>query len=123
MTGPAETPPPAAAPRPSSIALEFTQTGAGVPEGGKSGKLSTKDGSLDARLLLPCANPDCKKGGFFLRPEIDKAARAGRTEVAVDLGCSGYVGALRSERGPAGGCGNRLSGKATLVYGKAGGGK
>jgi hypothetical protein len=105
---------------PSNISVEYTQTGAGVPEGGKKGKLSSKDGSLDARLLLPCANPDCKKGGFFLRPEVDKAAKAEKAELDLDVACSGYTGPLRSERGPAGACGNRLVAKVKLAYGKPG---
>lgn len=108
-----------ASPQPSNIAVEFTQTGAGVPEGGKAGKLSLRDRTLEPKMLLPCANPECKKGGFFIRPEVDKAAKAGKTEVALDLACSGYTGPLRSERGPAPGCQNRLTGKVALSYGKS----
>lgn len=113
MSAAPSTPPPLA-----DVVVEFTQTGAGVPEGGKKGKLSRREGSLDPKLLLPCANPDCKKGGFFLRPEIDKAAKAGKRELALDLGCAGYTGPLRSERGPAPGCGNRLAATVRLTYGK-----
>jgi len=109
---------PEEAPKLVDLAVEFTQTGAGVPEGGKKGKLSRRDGTLDAKLLLPCANPDCKKGGFFLRPEVDKATKAGRAELELDLKCAGYTGALRSEKGPAPGCENRLAAKVRLTFAK-----
>lgn len=110
-----------AGPRPADIAVEYVQTGAGVPEGGKAGRVAQRDRSLDPKMLLPCANPECRKGGFFLRPEVDKAVRAAAAEVRVDLACSGYVGALRTERGPAGGCPNRLAATVRITYAKGGG--
>ena len=101
---------------PREIAVEFIQTGAGVPEGGKTGTLSARKGSLDPKMLLPCANPDCKKGGFLLRPAIDKAVRERRTELALEVPCAGYVGPLRSERGPGEGCGNKLKASVRIAY-------
>ena len=91
-------------PRIADIVVEFTQTGTGVPEGGKKGTLSRLKGSLDQKMLLTCANPDCKKGGYLLRPAIDKAAKEGKAEIDLDLACAGYTGSLRSDKGPAPGC-------------------
>jgi hypothetical protein len=108
-------------PRIADIVVEFTQTGAGVPEGGKKGTLSRLKGSLDQKMLLPCANPECKKGGYLLRPAVDKAAREGKAEVSLDLACAGYTGPLRSEKGPAPGCANRLAALVRLTYAKTGG--
>lgn len=107
---------PAAAPAPADIAVEFVQTGEGVPEGGKKGRLSTRERSLDAKMLLACANPACKKGGFLLRPKVDAAVREGKSEVSLELACAGYVGPLRSERGPAGGCPNRLAATVRIAW-------
>lgn len=109
---------PAPAAKPANVGVEFTQTGAGVPDGGKKGKVNTRDGSLDNRLLLPCANPECKKGGFLLRHEVDKAVKSGKDRLEIDVACAGYTGPLRSDRGPAPGCGNRLAAKVTISYAK-----
>jgi hypothetical protein len=103
-------------PKPTNIVLEYVQTGAGVPEGGKTGKLSQKDRTLDPKLHIPCANPDCKKGGFLLRKDVDKALDAGKTDLSLDAKCVGYVGSLRTERGPAAGCENRLEATVKISY-------
>ena len=106
---------------PTNVSLEYTQTGEGVPEGGKTGKLSQRDRTLDPKLFLTCANPACKKGGFLLRPEVDKAAKEGKSELTLDVACAGYTGALRSGSETAGGkCGNRLKAAVKLQYGKPG---
>ena len=94
---------------PREIIVTCTQTGLGVAEGGKESRLSTRDGSLDAKMLLPCANPACKKGGFALKARIDKIVTAGEASGAFDVACDGYVGALRTEKGPAATCGNKLA--------------
>jgi hypothetical protein len=103
-------------PKPTNVVLEYVQTGAGVPEGGKTGKLSQKDRTLDPKMHIPCANPDCKKGGFVLRKDVDQAIAAGKADLELDLRCVGYVGALRTERGPAAGCENRLKAKLKISY-------
>jgi len=101
------------------IAVEFVQTGAGVPDGGKPGRVSEREGTLDRRLFLTCANPECKKGGFLLRAVVDRAVKDARTEVELDLPCAGYTGPLRSERGPGAGCANRLRGAIRITYAPA----
>lgn len=103
---------------PHEVVVSYTQTGEGVPEGGKTGRLSTRDGTLDAKMFLPCANPACKKGGFPLRPHVDKAVAATKTALEVKLDCAGYTGPLRSERGPAPACRNKLEAAVEIKYGK-----
>jgi hypothetical protein len=116
----AQRPTSSGAAKPTDVIVEYTQTGAGVPEGGKTGTASLREGSLEARMLVPCANPECKKGGFLLRPKVDAAAQRGESELTLDLACAGYVGPLRSERGPASGCGNKLAARVRLLFGKLG---
>ena len=94
---------------PQEIVVTFRQTGEGVPEGGKDGCASTRDGSLNPKMLLPCANPACKKGGFALRARIDRIVADGKTGDSFEVPCAGYVGALRTEKGPAAHCGNKLA--------------
>ena len=77
----------------TDIVVRYVQTGEGTPEGGKQGSVSQRQGSLDRRLLLPCANPACKKGGFPLRKAIDGAIAAEETERTIRLDCAGYTGA------------------------------
>jgi hypothetical protein len=101
---------------PANIVIEYTMTGEGVPEGGKKARLSQKEGTLDAKLLVPCANPECKKGGFLLRPHVDKAVKAGEPWVDLEIPCAGYTGALRSERGPAERCPNKLEARVKIAY-------
>jgi hypothetical protein len=103
-------------PKPTNIVLEYVQTGEGVPDGGKTGKLSQKDRTLDPKLHLTCANPACKKGGFLLRKDVDKAIEAGKGDLSLDLKCVGYVGPLRTERGPAPGCENRVKATVKISY-------
>jgi hypothetical protein len=103
---------------PREIAIRYRQTGEGVPEGGKEGVLSTRDGTLDPKMFLTCANPACKKGGFSLRAAIDRIVAAEKTEAALALDCAGYVGALRTEKGPAKGCGNKLEVSVTVTWPK-----
>lgn len=98
----------------SDLEIEYVQTGEGVPEGGKTGRLSTKERTLDPKMVLTCANPLCKKGGFLLRPKVDALTREGKTEGAFTLPCAGYVGQLRTEKGGPDKCGNALSAKVRI---------
>jgi hypothetical protein len=107
-----------APPRVVEVAVRYLQRGEGLPEEGRTGEVSQRQGSLEARMLLPCANPSCKKGGFLLRPDVDKAVAARETSAMVERQCAGYVGALRSERGPAPRCGNTLTATIEITYGK-----
>ena len=94
---------------PREIIVTCTQTGQGVPEGGKESRLSTRDGTLDAKMLISCANPSCKKGGFLLKSRVDKVVEGGKAEGQFDVACAGYTGPLRSEKGPAETCKNKLA--------------
>lgn len=78
------------------IIVETLQRGEGVPEDGKPLRLSLRDRSLDPRMLLPCANPACRKGGFWLRPRVDAAVRAGERRLDETLRCAGHLGPVRS---------------------------
>jgi hypothetical protein len=102
--------------RAAEIEVHYRQTGEGLPEGGKEGRLSTRDGSLDPKMLFPCANPACKKGGFALRQHIEKLLAAGETEGQLRLACAGYVGPLRTEKGPAPRCRNALEASLRVKY-------
>lgn len=116
----ASSPTPASSPaRVVDVVVNYCQQGEGVPEGGRSGSVSQRRGSLDRRMLLPCANPACKKGGFFLRPAIDKAIAAAKTKVSLEEPCAGYTGTLRSERGPAERCPNALTAEVEIAYAAA----
>ena len=104
---------------PREIIVHSTQTGAGVAEGGKESRMSTRDGSLNPKMLIPCANPACKKGGFLLKPRIDKAVEAGKSSEEFEVPCAGYTGALHPEKGPAEKCTNKLSVKVEVKAAKA----
>src|SRR5438132_6464628 len=104
---------------PREIIVNCTQTGEGVAEGGKESRLSTRDGTLDAKMLIKCANPVCKNGGFALKTKIDKAVEAGKTSDEFEVGCAGYTGALRPEKGPAEKCTNKLAVKVEVKAAKA----
>ncbi len=109
-----------AAPAPAEIVVSFRQSGEGVPEGGKEGRLSLRERSLDPKMFFACANPACKKGGFALKPHVEKALAAGETERRVRLACAGYVGPLRSTEGaPAARCPNALEATIAVTYRKA----
>lgn len=96
-----------------------TQRGEGVPEEGKTIRLSSRDGSLDPKMVVPCANPACKKGGFLLKTAVDKTVKAEEASRSFTLKCAGYVGALRTEKGPAKGCGNTLEATIDVKYAAA----
>ncbi len=97
--------------------VRYRQLGVGVPEDGKVGTISHREGSLEGHL--PCANPACKKGGFGLGPVIDSLVAASRREGTGEVRCAGYVGARRTEKGPAATCENRLVVEVRLVYAPA----
>jgi hypothetical protein len=101
------------------IAVTATQRGEGLPETGKTLKLGSRDGSLDPKMHLPCANPACKKGGFALRAAVDKLVKSGEAHASVLLPCAGYTGALRTEKGPAAHCGNTLEATIDVKYAAA----
>lgn len=101
---------------PMDIVVRYVQRGEGLGDEAKETTVSQRQGSLDRRMLLPCANPACKKGGFFLRPKIDQAVKDGKRSLELEVPCSGYVGALRTERGPADGCQNSITASVEIVY-------
>ena len=105
-----------ARPATRDIAVECVQRGRGVPEGGKPLRLSQRDGSLDPRMVIPCANPECRKGGFLLRREIERLLARGETTATITIGCAGYIGPVRTEKGPARGCENELEAKIAIAY-------
>jgi len=107
---------------PVDIVVRYVQRGAGLPDDPQETVSSQRQGSLDRRMLLPCANPACKKGGFFLRPKVDRAVADGEAALELEVGCSGYVGALRTERGPAERCQNRVTASVEIVYPRPRGG-
>jgi hypothetical protein len=100
------------------IAVAYRQTGEGLPEGGKEGRLSLRAGTLEPKMFLPCANPACKKGGFVLRAGVDKIVAAGEAEGRLALACAGYVGAVRGGEGAGARCPNRLEATVTVAYAK-----
>ena len=103
------------------VTVEYVQTGEGVPEGGKTGRVSTKERTLDPKMHLTCANPACKKGGFLVRPKVDAMLREGKTASEQTIPCAGYVGQLRTEQGGPDRCGNKLAVKIQLATrGRAG---
>ncbi|MFC1705586.1 hypothetical protein ACFL59_02045 [Planctomycetota bacterium] len=103
--------------RPLDVVASFVQKGEGVLEGGKAGRVSQREGSLDRRMLLSCANPACKKGGFLLRQPIESAIAEQQTSVALQVPCAGYVGPLRREKGrPPQSCGNTVEVEITISY-------
>ncbi|MHC4390407.1 MAG: hypothetical protein ACYS22_03710 [Planctomycetota bacterium] len=105
-----------APPRVTNIVVDCVQQGEGVPEGGKSMSLSLRKRTLDQRMLLTCANPACKKGGYLLRRDVDKATADRKTTLTFTKPCAGYVGALRTEKGYADKCGNTLEVTVTITY-------
>jgi hypothetical protein len=98
------------------VVVSYTQRGEGVPEAGKTGRVSQRQRTLDRRMLLPCANPACRKGGFLLRREVERARDAGESNTSFEKPCAGYLGAVRTEKGPAAPCPNRLEVEVTLAY-------
>jgi hypothetical protein len=94
--------------------VEYVQRGAGVPDDGKRGRLSHAERTLEGHL--PCANPECRKGGFGIGLVIEALAAARRTEGTGEVHCAGYVGARRTEGGAAAGCPNRLELSVRLTF-------
>jgi hypothetical protein len=104
------------------IVVEYTQTGEGVPDGGKTGRLSLRERTLDQRMFLPCANPACKKGGFLLRRKVDAQVESGEAHAELSLPCAGYLGPLRTTLRDAGEppprCPNKLTATVDVVRAK-----
>ncbi len=98
------------------VVLDCRQQGVGVAEGGKQERRSLRERTLDQRLVMPCANPECRKGGFILWRHLKPMWESRHEHGEVDIPCAGAVGPNRSERGPAPRCGNTLAVAATTVY-------
>ncbi len=107
------------APGVRDVVVTLTQTGEGVPEGGKVLRCRLADRSLDARMFFPCANPACKKGGFLLRPKLMALIEGGQARGRVALACAGYLGSVRStlhdQPGAPPRCANRLEAEIEIV--------
>ena len=78
------------------IIVQYHQRGEGLTDEGRRGRLALSDRSLDPRMLLPCANPACRKGGFWLRRDVDALVRSGEAVLDKTWACAGFLGPVRS---------------------------
>ncbi len=95
--------------------LTWKETGEGLPEGGKTETISLLEANLVGRL--PCANPECSKGGFELTDALKGPLDAQAEEVQFSVACPGYLGHVRSEEAQRR-CGNRVDATAGFLWGE-----
>lgn len=100
-------------PQLKGLDLTWNETGEGLPECGKTQTITLADANLVGRL--PCANPECTKGGFELTGSLKDPLDAKAESVQFSLECPGYLGHVRSEEAQRR-CANRIDVEVSFAW-------